>query len=307
MTIVVYSDVILPNSVILAGVTGKRTRQNDRTENQGGYASVNAVRDTTIMIYQIGIAPMLVSDIQAVIAIQEITDAGTFGFLMEDPIDSTVTGTQGALLGYQSTVENGIVGFGNGTPDYGFRKVYTAAGSSRQRARALTRPKGSPAILRNGAAVTYGAAAGNVAVSAGPIYAAFVPDATASVSSITPGATTTVVLSAALAGLVITTGKLWLQGLTGADAALLNNMAHTITAISATTYTLATNTAGKTITAAGQGHKYPQPTETLTWSGGFYVPVHFASDDLEWDIVAAGQAASRFVSVPSLTLDEVRE
>ena len=107
--------------------------------------------------------------------------------------------------------------------------------------------------------------------------------------------------------MVITTGKLWLQGLTGADAALLNNLAHTITAISGSTYTLATNTAGKTITAAGQGQKYPQPTDTLTWSGTFYVPVQFANDSMDWDIEKPGGQADRLVSGPSIPLIEIRE
>ena len=136
----------------------------------------------------------------------------------------------------------------------------------------------------------------------------FVADATRTVSSVTVGATTQVVLSSAISGLVITTGKLWLQGLTGTHSALLNGLAHTITNISGSTYTLATNTAGKTITAgSGQGHKYPQPTETLTWSGLFYVPVHFRDDDLNWDLEAGGPRDLRIVTVPSTYLDEVRE
>lgn len=305
MSITVYPDVIVPNSAILAGVTGTRTRQNDRTVNQGGYASVNAVRDVSLLTYQIATAPMLAYDVQAIIALYETTDAGAFGMLMDDPIDFTVTGTQGGLLGYMSGVSNGTVGYGNGTPLYGLRKLYTAPGG-RQKARAITRPK-SPAILRNGSAVTVGASAGNISLSAGPVYGTFVADSSSTVSSITPGATTSVTLSSALSGLVITTGKLWLQGLTGADAALLNNLAHTITGISGSTYTLATNTAGKTITAAGSGYKYPQPTDTLTWTGDFYVPVHFRDDSIQWDLVAAGQRDGRRVSIPSTYLDEIRE
>lgn len=46
---------------------------------------------------------------------------------------------------------------------------------------------------------------------------------------------------------------------------------------------------------------------TLTWSGGFYVPVHFASDDLDWDLLAGGPADSRLIAGRSVTLQEVRE
>ena len=46
---------------------------------------------------------------------------------------------------------------------------------------------------------------------------------------------------------------------------------------------------------------------TLTWSGGFYVPVHFATDDLDWDLLAGGPADSRLIAGRSVTLQEVRE
>lgn len=308
MTIQVLSDVIFPQNVLLSALSGSNSRKNVRTKNQGGFASVNAVNDVTERHWQIAVEPMYVSDLQAIIGIHEVTDAGAYGMLLEDPIDSVVTASQGALIGYMTGVENGVFGFGNGTPNYGFRKLYTASGSTRQKARIVTRPKGTPAVLRGGAAVTVGASAGNIAISAGPSYVTFVPDATRTVSSITVGATTQVTLSSAISGLVTTTGKLWLQGLTGADAALLNNLAHTITNIAGAVYTLSTNTAGKTITAgSGQGHKYPQPTETLTWSGQFYVPVNFRDDELAWELEAGGPRDLRMVTVPSTYLDEIRE
>lgn len=46
---------------------------------------------------------------------------------------------------------------------------------------------------------------------------------------------------------------------------------------------------------------------TLTWSGGFHVPVHFASDDLDWDLLASGPADSRLIAGRSVVLQEVRE
>jgi hypothetical protein len=305
--IVVYEDVIVPNSVLLAGVTGTNSRQNDRSKNQGGYATVNVVRDVTMRAWQLGVAPLRVAAVQDIFGLWEATDAGAYGMLLEDPIDSVVTAAQGALQGYSAGVESGTVGFGNGTPNYGLRKLYTARGSSRVRARALTRTKTTPALLRGGSPVVIGVGAGNAALSAAPVYVTFVADATRTVNSVTVGATTQVVLSSAIAGLVVG-GKLWLQGLTGADAALLNGLAHTITNISTATYTLSTNTAGKTITAgSGQGHKYPQPDEALTWSGTFYVPVQFREDTLDWDMPVAGPRDNRMVSIPACFLDEIRE
>lgn len=306
----VLSDVIFPNDVLLAALSGANSRKNDRSKNQGGFATVNVVRDETMRSWQIAVEPMFVADLQAIVGIHEVTDAGAFGMLLEDPIDSVVKAAQGALIGYMAGVESGTFGYGNGTPNYGFRKLYTASGSSRQRARIITRPKGTPAVLRGGAAVTVGASAGNIGISAGPSYVTFVADATRTVSSVTVGATTQVTLSSAIPGLAIG-GRLWLQGLPGTDASLVNSLAHPITNISGgglNVYTLGTNTAGKTITAgSGQGHKYPQPTETLTWSGQFYVPVHFRDDDLNWDLEAGGPRELRMATVPSTYLDEIRE
>lgn len=307
MTITVYGDVILPKSVVLAGVSGRQTRQNDRSSNQGGYATVNAVRDVTLREYTIGIKSMLKSYWNQIEAIWEITDSGAFGFLIEDPKGGTVT--DGLLQGYMAGVESGSPGFGNGGPLYGLRQAFRAAGSSRIATRAATRTNGTPSLTRGGSPVTIGVAAGNASLSAAPVYVTFVADASQNVSAVTVGATTQVTLAATLPGLVIG-GKLWLQDMTGADAALLNNLSHTITNISGgglNVYTLSTNTAGKTITAAGTGKKYPQPDEALAWTGTTYVPVQFAEDFIDWALVRPGHEEDRLFTGPSIPLIEVRE
>lgn len=65
-------------------------------------------------------------------------------------------------------------------------------------------------------------------------------------------------------------------------------------------YSLNTTTGVLTIAAAPSA-------ATVTWEGRFYVPVHFANDDIDWDLVAGGPADLRIVSGPSVVLDEVRE
>lgn len=110
----------------------------------------------------------------------------------------------------------------------------------------------------------------------------FAADATAAASSITPGATTQVVLPSNL-GLAIGE-KLFLDDFAGADAALVNDLAHTITNITGAgpfTFTLSTNTAGKTITlGTGAGFAYPQANDLITWSGQFDVPCRFDTDNM---------------------------
>ena len=41
MSITVYSDVILPNSVLAAGARGKQLRNNSRTMTQSGRTQIN--------------------------------------------------------------------------------------------------------------------------------------------------------------------------------------------------------------------------------------------------------------------------
>lgn len=307
--IVVYEDLIFPQDILLDALSGTAGRKNDRGMNQAGFAYANVVRDITMRTWQIAIEPLFVRQLQEVFAINEVTDYGAFGFLLEDPIDSTVTAAQGALIGYLAGVQYGVSGYGNGTPNYSLQKVYTARGSTRKRARDITRPKGTPAILRGGSPVVVGVAAGNIALSAGPVKVAFVADASRTVTAVTVGATTQITLATAIPGFVVG-GRLWLQDLTGADAALLNSLSHEITAITGgglNVYTLAINTAGKTITAAGSGKKYPQPDEALTWSGPFYVPVQFRDDELAWELTAGGSPGIRMATIPSTYLDEIRE
>lgn len=306
MSIVVYDDVILDECVFLAGATGAQTRLNDRSFNQGGYATVNAVRDVTLRQFNFGAKPMSINFWNEVEGCYEVTDAGTYGFLVKDPKDQDI-GVLGALQGYMLGAEFGSPRFGNGGPLYGVRKGYKALSSSRIKYRPITRPNGTWSVTRGGSPVTVGVAAGNIAFSAGPTFITFVADASRSVSSVAVGAATSVTLASAIPGLVIG-GRLWLDTLSGADAALLNNQSHQISNIVGAVYTLATNTAGKTITAgSGQGRKYPQPDEALAVTGSFYVPVQFATDNLDWDIVRPGPFGSRLVQGPAVGLVEIRE
>jgi len=45
----------------------------------------------------------------------------------------------------------------------------------------------------------------------------------------------------------------------------------------------------------------------ITWAAPFYVPVHFADDELEWKLEAAGSEAQRLLVGPRIVLDEVKQ
>ena len=67
-----------------------------------------------------------------------------------------------------------------------------------------------------------------------------------------------------------------------------------------TQYTLNTVTGVVTIASA-------PAAANITWSGSFYVPVHFASDEIDWELVRSGPADTRLMAGPSVTVLEVAE
>jgi uncharacterized protein (TIGR02217 family) len=191
---------------------------------------------------------------------------------------------------YQTIQTNGVLGagIGSGAAVHQLGKNYVTAGASTE-TRVIKKPvSGTAALLRAGAAVTFGSTPGNAAIDITTGLITFVADSTSVASSITAGATTQVILSAN-PGTLVAGQKLQLSGFTGADAALVNNLAHTINSVTGAgpyTFILATVTTGKIITlGSGLGAKYPQVSETLTWSGEFDVPCRFDTDDMKTSIV----------------------
>ncbi len=309
MPLTVYNDVILPTSLLAAGgVRGKSMRNNARASDQAGYQSVNRVWTRSLRQYELGTVPMPVEQWQALEGLYEVTDAGAYGFLLTDPKDSAVAATAGLLYPF-NTALLGTIGVGYGVPSYKLHKRYTSAGSTRTKDRAITRPKATPIIKRGGVTVTHGASPGNVSVNYDTGTVTFAADSSSTVTAVAVGATTNVTLTAALAGVSVGE-RLYLSGLTGTVASTLNGLSFAITAITGgglNVYTLTVATTGLAWTSGGSGFAYPQSTETLTWAGDFYVPVYFANDNLDWDIVIGGPAANRFIAGPSVLLDEVRE
>ena len=302
--VAVLADVVMPNSVLAAGIHGKNKRVNDRVSNQAGFMTVTSISLTTLREYEIGFIPAPLSVWQTLLGLFEATDGGASGFLMEDPTDNAAAnGLMQPLLNGSAV---GLIGAGYGVPTYQLMNRYTSLGSTRTRDRTIKRPKSTVVPVRAGLPVTIGAGAGNATFDQTTGIVTFVADASQNVTNISVGSSTNITLAAALPGMVVG-GQLWLQGLTGADAAVVNNLNHTITNIVGAVYTVSTNTTGKTINPAGQGVKYPQPADSLAWTGGFYVPVQFQNDEIDWELVVAGPSAGRFIGVNNVQLVEVRE
>ena len=210
MAITVFSDVVLPNSVISAGIRGKQMRNNTRTEAANGTIMVNINWSRTLRQYEIGFIPMPLDTWRTIEGLHEVTEGGAYGFLMQDPKDHTVGAGGVALAAATDTT-------------FHLCKNYTVAGSSRSKTRPITRPSASGfALSVNGAPLGSGS------------------------------------------------------------------------------YSLNTDTGVITIASKPAAN-------TISWTGNFYVPVHFMDDSIDWELVKAGADDGRLLAGPNVILMEVRE
>lgn len=208
-SIIVLADVIVPNRLIEAsGLRGRQIRGNDRGMLLTGKMSVNVRQTRTRREWEWGTVPLIRQGWQDLEALFEVTDAGAYGCLMEDPKDSSVDQAHGVVVGLTST-----------TFQLHQRKVH--AGSSRYHDRKLTRPL-----------------AATVAMFVDGAPTAFTLDATTGIATIAGGI------------------------------------------------------------AASR----------ITWSGRFYVPVHFQSDVIDWELVAGhADPDARYLAGPSVVFEEILE
>lgn len=309
MTIVVLSDVIMPACIYAAGVRGRQIRKNTRVSSQNGSVKANVDWLDTLREYEVGYVPMLPEAWNEIEGLFEVTEGGAYGFLMNDPKDSTVNSGAGLLQAWTGSVLESTAGAGYGVPAYRMLKRITSTGTTRTKDRIITRPY-SAVVTRGGVPVTVGASPGNIAINADTGIVTFVADASQAITSITVGITTVLTFADA-AGMVAAMSvgeRLYLTGVSGTATTTLNDKSHLVTAKDAVAFTLTIDTATTGLTATdGTAAKYPQATEALAWTGRFYVPVHFANDQLDWEILRSGPTETRLIAGPTVTLVEVRE
>jgi len=279
------------------GMTGGPGFSTTIATTDAGFENRNANWSKTRRSYEFGYRARTLTERAIIEALFLVAKGKANGWRLKDIGD------------YAAVVANGRLGelaVGDGTPTYKFYKAYTSGAETS--IRRIAKPvAGSIAVFRNAAPVTVGGAAGNIAIDTVNGQVTFVADASSNASSITVGVTTQVELAANPGGL-IAGEQLYLTGFTGTDAALVNSLAHIINSVTGTgpyTFTLATNTAGKTITVgAGAGTRYPQASEALTWSGSFDVPVRFGIDKLDWTYANEGADGILFdsASIPVVEL-----
>jgi uncharacterized protein (TIGR02217 family) len=315
MPIQVLTNIVLPETVIMAGIRGKNMRNNTRSMSSGGFASININWAKTLRQYEIGIKPMDVSQWQEIEGLHEATAGGALGFLMKDPKDQVAGGTDGKMRAILDNQEVGVLGFGYGVSTYQAFKVYESIGNLLAYDRKITRIDAAT-FKRGTNTLTVGTAPGNISVDIDTGKITFVPDASQSIVSITPGVTTTLEFANdTLINLFSVGGRVWIDGVDGVGDLLINDKSHEILAKDDVLFTLEIDldTSGlvfdstQPFLADGTARKYPQPNEALTWAGSFYIPVHFASDEIDWEMMVAGDYAGRLVAGPAVVLQEIRE
>ncbi|WP_213308168.1 DUF2460 domain-containing protein [Paraburkholderia sacchari] len=189
-------------------------------------------------------------------------------------------------------------GKGNGTPTYQLFKQYVMAPLTDYRI--IAKPY-QVALQRNGTTVVIGGGPGNASLDSTTGLATFVADSATSTGSWTAGATTSFGVTSVPAGWAV--GKLLYFGsVTGDTNSVLNGQAVAITAISGTTVTVNANTTGETL-SGGIAYMYPQPVDTLTWTGTFDTPVRFATDQFAPQLDVGSGALYGF---QTLALREIR-
>jgi hypothetical protein len=307
-SITVYADVILPDAIIAAGVRGRQIRRNTRTPSPNGRMQINVDSDITQRRFELGVVPLLVAQWAAIEGLHEVTDGGAYGFLMRDPKNNKVDVGAGLLYPYTTELV-GAIGLGYGVPTYRLFSRYTSIGSTRTKDRRISRPLAGAPIVRAGSPVTYGASAGNAALDTTTGAVTFVADTSQACSSITVGASTVLNFSSGTPVVAAFSigQRVYLSGITGTAGAALNGLSHAITAKGASSLTISTATTGLAVTLPGTAYKYPQASEALIWSGPFYVPVHFESDEIDWELLRGGNFDRRLVAGPSVVLLEVIE
>lgn len=241
----------------------KRSVETIRTMNRQRISNVNSAQCWREYMF---FMPAVGSTERELLEAHYLAVSTAHQFRFEDAYDYLCIQADG-FLGQAAT--------GTGMPTYQLHKRYVTGALTEWRA--IRKPKSTGnTIYRNASPATPGASAGNYALSSTTGIVTWVADSSSAASVHTVGASHQVTLGAALSGLPIG-GKLYLSGVTGTAATLLNGIAHTITNIVSTTYTLSVSTTALTA-SSGTGYKYPQATDTLAWSGSFDVPVAYGTE-----------------------------
>ena len=286
------------------GARGGPGFNTDTVAVRSGYESRNANWSQTQHRYEIGLTVRKQSQFDLIrnhfMAVRGKLD----GFRYKDWADYKITTANGYPIGLHSTSQVGTAGAGYGTPTTQLAKIYSTGANFYLRD--IRKPvAGTLALYRGGVLVNAGIGLGQYAIDLTTGIVTIVADQSSSISSHTVGTTHVFTLASAFSPNLLIGGRIYVAGITGTAAALLNDLSHTITNVAGAVITTTTVTTGLTATG-GIAYFYPQPTETYRFSCEFDVPVRFDVDQFDAVIVTKQFAGELFLELPSVPLVEIR-
>jgi len=262
-----------PDSVAERGLVSGPAHLTEIIELASGVEQRRAVWSLPRQAYSIDVRNLTSAQMALVEGLFRAAQGRFKGFRLRDPYDYQVTGDAGLL---------GTGGVGTGLPTYQLYKRYWA--DTTAALRKIKKPIASGlSVLRAASPVSVGASPGNIAIDTTSGVITFVADQSRSISSHSVGAGHQFTLSSAFSPNLAIGGRIYVSGISGTAAATLNGIAHTITNVSSAVITVSTATTGLTA-SGGIAFFYPQPTQTLTWTGTFDTPVRFDSDRMAIDV-----------------------
>ena len=286
------------------GAQGGPTFDTEIVQVRSGFEKRNTDRVQALHKYEIGLTVRKKSEFDLIrdhfLAVRGMLD----GFRFKDFADFQVTTSNGRPIPLHSTTQVGTAGAGYGTPSYQLAKLYTAGANTFLRD--IQKPVSGTLILRRATVtMTVGVGAGQYAIDTATGIVTIVADQSRSISSHTPAASHVFTLASAFSPNLAIGGRIYVTGVTGTAATLLNDLSHAVTGVSSAVITTSTNTTGLTA-SGGTAYYYPQPTEALDFSCEFDVPVRFDTDGFDAVIVQKQFAGELLLEMPSVPLCEIR-
>jgi len=267
----------LPDCIALGAIGGPMF-STDIIVVRAGYESRNANWSQSRRRYDIQTGVKTKTDFQSVADVFHAVGGRLDGFRFKDWADFEATVSNGFLYATDGTSSYGTAGTGYGMPVLQLVKAYTAGSSTHLRE--IRKPIAPIVIYRGGTPATAGVGAGNYALDLTTGLVTFVADQSRSIISHTPTASHNFDVSSAFSPNLTGGQRVYITGVTGTAATLLNGLSHNVVTAVGATISISVNTTGLTA-SGGTAFIYPQSTDTLTWSGEFDVPVRFDSDELQ--------------------------
>lgn len=288
---------------IARGATRTRRTATQIVAGQTGVEQRNAVAANKRRLYEVRIPPRGSANWKDWNDFVESLRGPADGFRLKDWADFACVEAQGVLYPLSGTALAGSAGAGYGVPTLQLAIKYTSWAIAQPRL--ILKPIAAGLVIkRNGTPATAGAGAGQYALDTTTGKVTWVEDQSRAVSSHTVGATHQFNLASAFSPNFAVGGRIFVTGVTGTAAALLNSLPLQVTNVAANVITVAVDTTGLTATG-GTAYFYPQPTYALIWSGNFDVPVRFESDEIVDVIVHRSASGDMIMESPTVNLIEL--